>query len=323
MRGSSPRLRGTLVAQRCRITVRFIPAPAGNTRMAAVAWRIASGSSPRLRGTRRYRRCWPSLVRFIPAPAGNAGARRASATAPVHPRACGEHVRRSCRSASTPVHPRACGEHATHALDRRTPVRFIPAPAGNTRAASCRRRSVAGSSPRLRGTPRRALRRRRRPVHPRACGERTRSAVTPMARAVHPRALRGTLHASRRSQERKRFIPAPAGNTASDAWQPISRPVHPRARGERACGGQRRRNVRFIPAPAGNAVGIAASHRSRGSSPRLRGTLPAASRDQSAYSGSSPRPRGTRARPAPVTHRRRFIPAPAGNTSAAPVRSAQ
>ena len=111
--GSSPRLRGTLQGgDRDAGALRFIPAPAGNTCRRAIGEtaspvhpracgehvakqmqaEVDAGSSPRLRGTRGSVRCWPWRHRFIPAPAGNTPDRcPAPRTAPVHPRACGEH----------------------------------------------------------------------------------------------------------------------------------------------------------------------------------------------------------------------------------------
>ena len=90
--GSSPRLRGTVLVNVCiAVFLRFIPAPAGNSRaghavnlippvhpracgeqaLRETAIALGTGSSPRLRGTasRDSRRC--SQGRFIPAPAGN------------------------------------------------------------------------------------------------------------------------------------------------------------------------------------------------------------------------------------------------------------
>ena len=132
--GSSPRLRGTLAFQFCRVNVRrFIPALAGNTRQiepfAAPATvhpracgehafpvypcRRGSGSSPRLRGTHDTKPHMVRYSRFIPALAGN--------TSYLIP-----------RSSNVAVHPRACGEH----------IKAVTA-----------KRYKNGSSPRLRGTP--------------------------------------------------------------------------------------------------------------------------------------------------------------------------
>ena len=131
--GSSPRLRGTHpLKAREGEAYRFIPAPAGNTRLTALRTMRASvhpracgehgrppprragqgGSSPRLRGTQVRGGRRMSDCRFIPAPAGN--------TSLIHLHQLG-----------IAVHPRACGEHATKGLC------YIP---------------VHGSSPRLRGT---------------------------------------------------------------------------------------------------------------------------------------------------------------------------
>ena len=151
---------------------RFIPAWAGNTRgrsvpstrkpvhprvggehLAIAAQKSrVDGSSPRGRGTRTIQRCRCMGQRFIPAWAGNTGRRRAT------------------RGKST-VHPRVGGEH------------FLAASAA---------RSAVGSSPRGRGTPRRAVR----------------------------AAVLG------------RFIPAWAGNTCPMMAAGTRRSVHPRVGGE-------------------------------------------------------------------------------------------
>ena len=111
--GSSPRLRGTPeVYGDAIVSVRFIPAPAGNTAIrrgagfcqpvhpracgehpgAARTTSPVSGSSPRLRGTHVNPVRDRAAERFIPAPAGNTGVARVEVMpAAVHPRACGEH----------------------------------------------------------------------------------------------------------------------------------------------------------------------------------------------------------------------------------------
>ena len=152
--GSSPRGRGTLALRHHQpLPVRFIPARAGNTCASRVPCRRTSvhpraggehlrisramsayiGSSPRGRGTPRVPGLRSRASRFIPARAGNTSSRsfdRRRST--VHPRAGGEHdvdtmraVRRygsSPRGRGTPVPARP----------RWSPLRFIPARAGNT-----------------------------------------------------------------------------------------------------------------------------------------------------------------------------------------------
>ena len=183
-----------------------------------------------MRGTRRFPHALLIGSRFIPACAGNTSGQHA----PVRRR---------------PVHPRLCGEHEEFPVQRAVAsVRFIPACAGNTPIpAFCSRPKPAT-------------------VHPRLCGE----------HALCRRAMRGSVA--------DRFIPACAGNTNARWWPAASM------------------DVRFIPACAGNT------------SKSVDYRRPAFS------SGSSPPVRGTRRR---TCARRlyspaRFIPACAGNTSAAP-----
>ena len=112
--GSSPRLRGTPGRSMARHhSIRFIPAPAGNTPTRPASdqrgpvhpracgehpvripsSRAIAGSSPRLRGTRLPVRGRVDAPRFIPAPAGNTRSpRRVTPRGSVHPRACGEHA---------------------------------------------------------------------------------------------------------------------------------------------------------------------------------------------------------------------------------------
>ena len=114
--GSSPRMRGTLLAQLIpNLVHRFIPAHAGNTGTSGSCRRATPvhpracgehqqqlqfhrdyrGSSPRMRGTRDRARDRDAGNRFIPAHAGNTASRKATgATSAVHPRACGEHAER-------------------------------------------------------------------------------------------------------------------------------------------------------------------------------------------------------------------------------------
>ena len=157
-------------------SLRFIPAPAGNTchrrerarrhpvhpracgehRSTIQAGSVHAGSSPRLRGTRHLSIHRIMELRFIPAPAGNTHhARPAPGAASVHPRACGEHhSRRRFVDFSFGSSPRLRGT-LWRGLRLRWLWRFIPAPAGNTRLRSwCLTLHT---------------------VHPRACGEHTSS----------------------------------------------------------------------------------------------------------------------------------------------------
>jgi len=257
IRGSSPRLRGTPQdRQRHLQTGRFIPAPAGNTSAIVIMSMAVTGSSPRLRGTHLVAVGVIGDDRFIPAPAGNTNSQRRSRT------------RRT-------VHPRACGEHPR--------LEII-----------CSR--AVGSSPRLRGTPRRSRLTGRRgrfipapagntffgaspanvaTVHPRACGEHIPDRPHGPERAGSSPRLRGTRFRHPRRPTRGRFIPAPAGNTREYRAQSPMQSVHPRACGEH-CSPCRLRVC------------------SVGSSPRLRGTLDPANT---------------------AADHLRFIPAPAGNTA--------
>ena len=184
--GSSPRLRGTgVLCGAGAISLRFIPAPAGNRDQFGYShvWLpvhpracgeqlpfnprapVSPGSSPRLRGTD-----WPAdpvggCFRFIPAPAGNSPFLLPwRVELPVHPRACGEQF---CPSISVCCwigsSPRLRGTGLGHGVERLA-HRFIPAPAGNSvdsLAIPC----YAS-------------------VHPRACGEQTNHYVIDLVRVV-------------------------------------------------------------------------------------------------------------------------------------------
>ncbi len=316
--GSSPRPRGTPAEHRKRPSpARFIPAPAGNTPRPPPP-PSRSPVHPRARGEHIRSGCgYPSVHRFIPAPAGNTSATRYTpCSPPVHPRARGEHIpfeqQRQILFGSSP-RPRGTHPGATHS--RRT-QRFIPAPAGNTKAAL----------PALLGDP----------VHPRARGEHARAAeLAAPVTGSSPRP-RGTPPQPRSETVRHRFIPAPAGNTQPRGRGCPVAPVHPRARGEhtstralrtKLAGSSPRprgtrndhpsppRDRRFIPAPAGNTAGFRRSIERYGVHPRARGEHPPATSAGSLSAGSSPRPRGTQRILEYRAGLGRFIPAPAGNTS--------
>ena len=355
--GSSPRLRGTLGRRGgCNRGGRFIPAPAGNSfrnsvhsallsvhpracgelTIAVVGGTLDNGSSPRLRGTQGRMCLHGRRSRFIPAPAGNSARRsRQIRHAAVHPRACGELWPTAAKVGNLDgSSPRLRGTRdGVPRLVRRR--RFIPAPAGNSFGIDDITDLPA--------------------VHPRACGELSRSSSRRGSCSGSSPRLRGTQPSRGVVVRRVRFIPAPAGNSFGIDDITDLPAVHPRACGELSRSSSRRgscsgssprlrgtqpsrgvvvRRVRFIPAPAGNSNRLSIARTSRGSSPRLRGTLPL---DQpngrrnrfipapagnsyapfgNAYSpnGSSPRLRGTRWRARPPVRPRRFIPAPAGNS---------
>ena len=318
--GSSPRARGTRSDRsRARPRSRFIPACAGNT-ISRLSLQFPFPVHPRVRGEHigglspRSR-----SSRFIPACAGNTLLLVAWASGvTVHPRVRGEHAQVTSQFArANGSSPRARGTH----VFRRAPGslhRFIPACAGNTLFPTLPRWAAA--------------------VHPRVRGEhRALARVAVGAAGSSPRA-RGTPTPAQSRRGCPRFIPACAGNTRTTRAGSGARPVHPRVRGEHAgmsdslsppvgssprargtlanpC--QRRCGGRFIPACAGNTLIFFLSPLPPPVHPRVRGEHPGRSGRRSDADGSSPRARGTRAERAERRLRLRFIPACAGNTTAA------
>ena len=178
--GSSPRMRGALRNDRAsQLNGRFIPAHAGSTFLGSRARsgrfipahagsiydNVLSGSSPRMRG----------------APFGKVNARIDDGSSPrmrgaryvsmrpnphfgSSPRMRGARAPGGSSATSAPVHPRACGEHARERAYFAPVVGSSPRMRGAVFSSTCK---APGSSPRMRG----ALFIAPSAVHPRACGE--------------------------------------------------------------------------------------------------------------------------------------------------------
>ena len=275
------------------------------------------GSSPRARGTLCGAPARQKNRRVIPACAGNTPVSASSgACQPGHPRVRGEHF--TWESGSHKVYgssPRARGTPCGQLFEiaRR---RVIPACAGNTKLTFI-------ISPFSTG-------------HPRVRGEHSSPRATrALAGGSSPRA-RGTLRKARTCCASGRVIPACAGNTvllcvehSDHAGHPRVRGEHrtqgvhqdmttgssPRARGTRLGPRSIRQHVRVIPACAGNTREQVAHLWANAGHPRVRGEHRASTCGTSRLCGSSPRARGTRDIGRPHQAAPRVIPACAGNTA--------
>ena len=208
---------------------------------------------------------------------------------------CGEHpFRAGVHAAVRGSSPRVRG---TRRGDAHAPHRpgIIPACAGNTRTRPGWRRSAGD--------------------HPRVCGEHiSRPLLFWMSMGSSPR-VRGTHMIKHGFVYVTGIIPACAGNTRrSGRLRPTRRGSSPRVRGtpinapvvEIHCG--------IIPACAGNTRAPTALTQSRRDHPRVCGEHPKSSTNACRSSGSSPRVRGTPARPRRRRRDQGIIPACAGNT---------
>ena len=172
--------------------------------------------------------------------------------------------------------------------------RFIPAGAGNTRAALRSGISIT--------------------VHPRRRGEHPCRWIAADSDSGSSPQARGTLEVSARIAGEGRFIPAGAGNTCELLSQCAAGTVHPRRRGEhmrfavlrasligsspQARGTPRStifrpRVWRFIPAGAGNTQSRILVFSSLSVHPRRRGEHVSTTSGSAYASGSSPQARGT------------------------------
>ncbi len=254
---------------------------------------------------------------------------------PVHPRACGERESLPSHPEARSVHPRACGEHSARHRIRFNRWRFIPARAGNTAlfiVAVHRSRFIparAGNAPVIAC---RAV----QSVHPRACGEHldqsqvigALAGSSPRVRGTHRRATATTLpvrfiparagnHFTEPPRRPTRFIPARAGNACCKTICQIARFIPARAGNTSSVSG-----FHLATGSSPRVRGTRPYHQPdsirRGSSPRVRGTPhrgfhlvqpvhPRACGERGRGvrplpSGSSPRVRGTqfaRQRPLP------------------------
>ena len=195
--GSSPRLRGTFVAQLDGHAHRgIIPALAGNISGRRRPATHGRGSSPRLRGTYPIRAGRRAHMGIIPALAGNICASRSFALARSdHPRACGEHeflvLFGELLEGSS---PRLRGTY--HRLEnRRQQHGIIPALAGNINNPT-RLKTLSWD-------------------HPRACGEHCRDCGCGAHCVGSSPRLRGTSRQLAEHQARPGIIPALAGNIIS------------------------------------------------------------------------------------------------------------
>ena len=234
--GSSPRVRGKLECVPFRqVAARIIPARAGQTRSTRSSsrrrsdhpracganpvqvWKypLSAGSSPRVRGKLGEQTLPQRLVRIIPARAGQ--------TRPV-----------SLVGLPAPDHPRACGANMVW---------------------SSSFRSLAGSSPRVRGkqetqlrprywgriiparagqTPSSSLGTVPVPDHPRACGANSKACSPERALCGSSPRVRGKPGRCRPIRARTRIIPARAGQTRTRPASPWQNQDHPRACGANA-----------------------------------------------------------------------------------------
>ena len=232
-----------------------------------------------------------------------------------HPRVCGEHLRLSdLRRINPGSSPRVRGTRAVRAACGRAGG-IIPAYAGNTS-----------------GYP---YRRWRSWDHPRVCGEhKVDDSTGEGAWGSSPR-MRGTLRRAFRKFRRLGIIPAYAGNTKARSSAQARHQDHPRVCGEHHCkkridqgqtgSSPRMRGTHFagefhvarlgiIPAYAGNTNDADSYSTARRDHPRVCGEHDHHLGVVPVVQGSSPRMRGTRSCTARITSVAGIIPAYAGNT---------
>ena len=269
-----------------------------------------------MRGTPRGCEERANRCRIIPASAGNT-VRETVVRDRIadHPRECEEHespdwILRGVVGSS----PRVRGTRVQE-LQVREAHRIIPASAGNTND--------------------RLLTRRQYPDHPRECGEHGGTWTTLRSPAGSSPRVRGTPLPVHRKRLSRRIIPASAGNTRdrnrlrrriSDhprecgehsvrlECRSLDPGSSPRVRGTRLSRRSVKDRTRIIPASAGNTARSSSVLNASTDHPRECGEHNFRIWDDLAFTGSSPRVRGTHEKQDPAQHHRRIIPASAGNT---------
>ena len=315
--GSSPRMRGSRKDYRgISPTLGIIPAHAGLTTSKYLWIDEYWGSSPRMRGS-------PFRV---------AGRRK-------HPGIIPAHAGLTCMACSRPLtcwdHPRACGAH--EAIIHPPPAHTGSSPrmrGSLVSAATCKRNlgiipahaglTVAGSRARVDA-----------PDHPRACGAHHVAHPSTAAMSGSSPRMRGSHAYSLKSGRSSGIIPAHAGLTwtmerlsrSCGAHQvvriiAVRRPgSSPRMRGSRNAYETGLDLVGIIPAHAGLTQRIRNRPRSCRDHPRACGAHFARLRNTDGSKGSSPRMRGSPKTWPDSTSHLGIIPAHAGLTEAARLRS--
>ena len=236
MRGSSPRVRGTLERlEAFARAVGIIPACAGNTAH-MICLELPTRDHPRVCGEHldggfAPRRCGGS----IPACAGNTlRPSHASSMHGDHPRVCGEHSGEGGepepKSGSSPrvrgtlrdglgsclhagIIP-ACAGNTAYVLSAFSSSRDHPRVCGEHELPELRQAAIRGSSPRVRGTPpAQPIRLLLAGIDPRVCGEHSLACRVLRAWARSSPRVRGTLPDAIPKFFRIGIIPACAGNT--------------------------------------------------------------------------------------------------------------
>ena len=262
-------------------------------------------------------------MRIIPAHAGQTTrVRYGRQAASDHPRACGANpclvnVVSDCAGSS----PRMRGKLATR-ICRTANQRIIPAHAGQTMAEPGFLATITD--------------------HPRACGANPTPIRPIIAGVGSSPRMRGKPRRRGRHALRGRIIPAHAGQTSSTYTESSWITDHPRAcganpqiftdkeymigssprmRGKLRPVTARPSRIRIIPAHAGQTVSAVAQHNTLPDHPRACGANDHKRATHVCSSGSSPRMRGKRAGGKHDGRRVRIIPAHAGQTKSKRVRA--